>query len=126
MSMGSDSGKIFHFDQVKLVYVLSLVVGLLSALAAALLKNAIHFTSILLTEGISHDSKSYLYLAYPFAGMLFTVIFVKFIIKDPISHGISRVLQAISRNRSVIKPHNIWSSMVASTLTIGTGGSVGA
>lgn len=126
MSMGSDSGKIFHFDQVKLVYVLSLVVGLLSALTAVLLKNAIHITNKFLTEDITHDSGSYLYLAYPLAGMLLTVLFVKYVIKDRISHGISRVLQAISRNRSVIKAHNTWSSLVASTLTIGTGGSVGA
>ncbi len=118
--------KLFEIDQVKLVYFLSLVVGLLSALAAAILKNAIHYTQKLLTGGISTESGSILYLAYPIAGMLLTVLFVKYIVKDNIGHGISRILYAISKKRSYLKRHNTWSSLVASTLTIGFGGSVGA
>ena len=113
-------------DQVKLLYILSLVVGLLSALAAAILKNAIHYTHQILTQGITRESGSYLYLAYPVAGMLLTLIFVRFIVKDNIGHGISRVLHAISKRKSYIKAHNTWSSILASTLTIGFGGSVGA
>jgi CIC family chloride channel protein len=113
-------------DQVKLVYLLSLVVGLLSALAAAFLKNAIHYTHKLLTDGITGESGSYLYLAYPLAGMFLTVILVRYVVKDNISHGISRILYAISRKRSLLKPHNTWSSIAAGTLTIGFGGSVGA
>jgi CIC family chloride channel protein len=123
--------KIFHnslvdIDQVKLVYLLSLVVGLLSALAAALLKNAIHFTHQILTRGITTESGSYLYLAYPLIGMLLTLLFVRYIVKDKISHGISRILYAISKKKGYIKAHNTWTSVVASTLTIGFGGSVGA
>jgi chloride channel protein, CIC family len=123
--------KIFHkrlvdIDQVKLVYLLSFVVGLFSALAAALLKNAIHYTHKILISGITSESGSYLYLAYPIAGMLLTMLFLRFIIKDNIGHGISRVLYAISKKRSYLKAHNVWSSVVASTLTIGFGGSVGA
>jgi CIC family chloride channel protein len=116
----------FEIGQVKLVYLLSFIVGLLSALAAAILKNAIHYTHNILTSGITNESGSYLYLAYPLAGMLLTLLFVRFIIKDNISHGISRILYAISKKGSYLKGHNIWSSIVASTLTIGFGGSVGA
>ncbi|HLN56339.1 MAG TPA: chloride channel protein [Bacteroidales bacterium] len=115
-----------ELDQIKLVYILSLVVGLLSALAAGLLKNAIHYTNHILTHGITRESGGYLYLAYPLAGMLLTVLFVKYAVKDNISHGISRVLYAISKKRSKIRGHNTWSSLAASTLTIGFGGSVGA
>jgi chloride channel protein, CIC family len=123
--------KIFHYkftdlDQVKLVYVLSLIVGLLSALAAALLKNAIHYTHHILTEGITKESGGYLYLVYPVIGMFLTLLFVRYIVKDNIGHGISRVLYAISKKKSYLKVHNTWSSVVASTLTIGFGGSVGA
>jgi chloride channel protein, CIC family len=57
-------------DQTKILYFLSLVVGLLSALAAALLKNAIYSTNKMLTEGITSESGSYFYLAYPMIGML--------------------------------------------------------
>jgi chloride channel protein, CIC family len=115
-----------NIDQVKLIYFLSLVVGLLSALAAAFLKNAIHYTHLFLTNGITSESGGYLYLAYPLFGMTLTLLFVRFIVKDNISHGISRVLYAISKRKGYLRSHNTWSSIVASTLTIGFGGSVGA
>ncbi len=118
--------RFFNIDQVKLVYFLSLVVGLLSAFAAALLKNTIHYTQKVLTEGITGSSGSYLYLAYPVIGMFITLLFVKVVVKDNIGHGISRILYAISKKRSHLKRHNTWSSIVASTITIGFGGSVGA
>jgi CIC family chloride channel protein len=113
-------------DQVTLLYILSLVVGLLSALAAALLKYSIHYIHKLLTEGISTESGSLLYLAYPMAGMFLTFLFVRYVVKDNIGHGISRILYSISRKKSVLSTHNTWSSLVASSLTIGFGGSVGA
>jgi chloride channel protein, CIC family len=113
-------------DQVKLVYILSLVVGLLSAMAAAILKNAIHYTHVILTKGITPESGSYLYLVYPVIGMLITLLFVKYLVRDNIGHGISRVLYAISKKKSYLKPHNTWTSIVATTMTIGFGGSVGA
>ena len=115
-----------EFDQVKVVYFLSLVVGLLSALAAAFLKNTIHFTYVLLTEGMSGKSAGYLYLAFPLLGMFLTVLFVKYVVKDAISHGISRVLYAISKKRGYLRTHNTWSSIIASSITIAFGGSVGA
>jgi CIC family chloride channel protein len=118
--------RLVDLDQEKLVYLLSLIVGLLSALAAALLKNAIHFTNKLLTGGITTGSGSYLYLAYPITGMLLTILFVKYIVRDNIGHGISRILYAISRKKSHLKGHNTWTSLLSSTLTIGFGGSVGA
>jgi CIC family chloride channel protein len=117
---------LFEIDQVKLVYFLSLIVGLLSALAAALLKYSIHYTHKILTEGITTESGSYLYLAYPLIGMFLTFLFVRYIVRDNIGHGISRILFSISRNKSHLKANNTWTSIVASTLTIGFGGSVGA
>jgi len=113
-------------DQIKLLYILSIIVGLLSALAAAFLKNSIHYTHQILTEGITRESGSYLYLVYPFTGMLLTLLFVKFIVRDNIGHGISRILYSISRKNSYLRTHNTWTSIVASTITIGFGGSVGA
>ena len=115
-----------NIDQVKLIYFLSLVVGLLSALAAAFLKNTIHYTHIFLTRGITSESGGYLYLAYPLIGMFLTLLFVSYVVRDKISHGISRVLYAISKRKGHLRTHNTWSSIVASTLTIGFGGSVGA
>ena len=100
--------------------------GLLSALAAALLKYSIHYTHKILTEGITAESGKYLYLAYPMIVMFMTFLFVRYIVKDNIGHGISRILFSISRRKSHLKTHNTWTSIIASTLTIGFGGSVGA
>jgi CIC family chloride channel protein len=118
--------KYFEIDQSRMVYFLSMAVGLLSALAAALLKNSIHYTNRLLTEGITPESGSYFYLAYPVVGILLTMLFVRYIVKDTIKHGVSRVLYAISKKKSRIRSHNNWTSLLATTLTIGFGGSVGA
>jgi CIC family chloride channel protein len=108
------------------VLFLSFLVGLVSGLAALLLKNAIHFTHHFLTHRLHVDSANLLYLAYPAVGILLTVLFVKFFVKDHIGHGVSRILYAISKKNSLIKSHNNYTSIVASTLTIGFGGSVGA
>ncbi|OQB65428.1 MAG: Voltage-gated ClC-type chloride channel ClcB [Bacteroidetes bacterium ADurb.Bin145] len=113
-------------DQVRLLYLLSLLVGFLSALAAAILKNAVHYTHQILTSGITRESGNYLYLAYPITGMFLTVLFVRYVVRDNIGHGISRVLYAISKRKSRLKFHNTWTSIIATTLTIGFGGSVGA
>ncbi len=117
---------LFRIDQTKIIYLLSLVVGLFSALAAAILKNAIHYTNKIVTDAIAQQSTGFIYLFYPTAGMLLTLLFVKYIVKDNIGHGVSRVLYSISRKKSRINRHNTWSSLVAATLTIGSGGSVGA
>ncbi|PIF06372.1 MAG: chloride channel protein [Draconibacterium sp.] len=108
------------------LYVLSLLIGFLSGLAALILKNLVHFVGKQLITLFSVNGISYLYLIYPLIGILLTVLFVRFFVKDDISHGVSKILYAISRKSSRLKPHNIYSSMVASSLTIGLGGSVGA
>lgn len=118
--------KSFLTNQQTLIYILSFLVGLVSALAAVVMKNAIHFTHVLFTQGVMKGAGGVLALAYPLVGILLTVLAVKYLVRDNISHGISRVLYAISKRKSYIKPHNNWSSILTSSLTIGFGGSVGA
>lgn len=108
------------------LYLLAFIVGLFGGLSALLLKNLIHFIAKELTHVIYMEGFSYLYLLYPFIGILLTVVFVKFVIKDDIGHGVSKILNSISQKGSKIRSHNNFSSMVASSLTIGFGGSVGA
>jgi CIC family chloride channel protein len=107
------------------IILLSLITGILGGLAAILLKNTVFYTHELLTHGFKAEEFNLLYLAYPFIGMLLTVLYVKFFVRDNIGHGISRVLYSISKNNSMIRPHNTYSSMIGSTLTVGFGGSVG-
>ena len=113
-------------DQQTQIYILSFVVGLICALAAVVMKNAIHYTHVLFTQGVMRGAGGVLSLAYPLFGIFLTILAVKYMVRDNISHGISRVLYAISRRKSYIKPHNSWSSILTSSLTIGFGGSVGA
>ncbi len=106
--------------------ILSLMVGILTAFSAILLKNAIHFIQHILTDQIEIYDANWLYLIYPAIGILISGLFVKYIVKDDIGHGVTKILFAISQRKSRIKPHNMWSSLVASSITIGFGGSVGA
>ena len=108
------------------LYILSLLIGIFSGIAALVLKNLIHFVAEKLTDWFAVDGISYWYLVYPLIGIFLTVLFVRFVIKDNIGHGVSKILYAISQQGSRLKSHNTWSSMVASSLTIGFGGSVGA
>ena len=90
------------------------------------LKSIIHFIQHLLTGNFNQDGANYLYLLYPVIGILLAGLFVKYIVRDDISHGVTKILYAISQRKSRIKPHNAWTSIVASSVTIGFGGSVGA
>ncbi|SHE77494.1 chloride channel protein, CIC family [Mariniphaga anaerophila] len=118
--------RIARISERQFLYALSIVVGLLSGLAAFLLKSLIHFVAEKLTGLIDVGFTNYLFLVYPLVGIFLTVLFVRYIVKDDIGHGVSKILYSISRQSSRIKPHNTWTSMVASSLTIGLGGSVGA
>ncbi len=115
-----------HIKEKTLVLILALVVGVTGGFAALLLKDIIHHLSGLLTAHIEISNYNYNYLIYPIIGILLSGLFVRYIIRDNISHGVTRVLYALSQNKSRLKPHNIYSSLIASSLTIGFGGSVGA
>ncbi|PLW98209.1 MAG: chloride channel protein [Marinilabiliales bacterium] len=131
MSATSLSGKINvwvnkHINQRQFILLLAFVVGLISGFAAIVLKNTLHYMSHLLTSGFNPETGSWMYILYPVTGIFLTVLFIKFIVRDDLSHGVSKILYAISRRNSIIKPHNTWSSIVTSILTISFGGSVGA
>ena len=103
---------------------LSVLTGILCGLAAVGLKWAIHAIQHGLT-GLFPDSR-WPFLVLPGIGMLLSLLIVRYLVRDNIGHGVTKVLQAVSKNESKIKRHNIWSSLVTSALTIGFGGSVGA
>ena len=106
--------------------VLALLVGILCGLAAVILKLGIHYIHEGITSWFTGEIYNYLYLLYPGVVMLLAMLFVKYVVKDNIGHGVTKVLLAVSKNDSKIRKHNMWTSMVASSVTIGFGGSVGA
>ena len=115
-----------HIHERYFILILSFLIGIFTSLAAILLKEAIHWIQCFLTAHAEVTKANYFYLIYPIIGILLTGLFVKYIVKDDIGHGITKVLYAISQRKSRIKRHNLWSSLVASAITIGFGGSVGA
>ena len=114
-----------HITERRLVLILSFFVGLFSALAALALKFVIrliqqHIASPLIAQN------HFFYFVCPMIGIALAALFVHYIVKDDISHGITKILYAISQRKSIIKAHNMWTSIVGSAITIGFGGSVGA
>ncbi|MCR5071320.1 MAG: chloride channel protein [Bacteroidales bacterium] len=104
---------------------MSLMVGVLSGCAAVILDWSIRTVKHLLNGGF-HANYEWQYLVLPGIGMLVSLLLVRYVIRDNIGHGVTKALLAVSRNDSKIKPHNMWSSMLTSSITIGFGGSVGA
>ena len=115
-----------HVKEKSFVIFLAFLTGLFGGIAALLLKFLIHLISSNLTSHIEITGANYMYLIYPFIGIILATAYVRFFVKDNISHGVTRVLYAISQNKSRLKPHNMYSSVIASAMTIGFGGSVGA
>ena len=105
---------------------ISFLVGIFTACAGLLLKWLIGQIEDLLTHEFVETGANWLYLVYPVIGIWLTMLFIKYIVRDDISHGVTKILFAIARKQSRIKPHNTWTSVAASAITIGFGGSVGA
>ncbi len=115
-----------HVKEKNFVLLLALLIGLLCGFAALALKGLIHFIAHLLTGNFSGVGGNVLFFVYPVIGIIIASLYVRYVVKDNISHGVTRVLQAISQNKSRLKAHNMYSSVIASSITIGFGGSVGA
>lgn len=115
-----------HLSDKQFTLVLAFIVGAFAAIAAFLLHSLIHIIQCLVALGIEKESANWLYLVVPVFGIWLTMLFVKYVVRDNISHGITRILYAISSKQSRLARHNCWSSVIASAITIGFGGSVGA
>ncbi len=108
-----------------LLVFLSMVTGFLAGIAAAIIKHSVKFIENLIDTGIPDNVTNYLYFVYPFIGIALSVLFMHFILRQQVNHGIPSLLYAISKNSGYMKPHNLYSSIVTSALTVGFGGSVG-
>ena len=118
--------RVEHISEKMFMIILALIVGFFAAVAAFVLHWIINQIVLLLTSSFDRTGANWLYLVYPVVGIYLTSLFVRYVVKDNISHGITRILYAISSNKSRLRSHNCWSSVIASAITIGFGGSVGA
>lgn len=117
--------RVKKIDDNKFMMFLSIVVGIVVGFAAVIIKNSVHLIQELLTNNFGSQDHNYLYFAYPAIGILFVVIFTKYIIRRSVGHGIPTTLYAISKNNGRIRRHNMFSSIITSAFTVGFGGSVG-
>ena len=115
-----------HVSEKQFILVLSFMVGICTAFAALLLKGLIHLIQNFLTDHFDATGANWLYLIYPAVGIFLTMLFIRYVVRDDISHGVTKILYAISQKKARIRRHNMYSSVIASALTIGFGGSVGA
>lgn len=115
-----------HITDRQMTIILALFIGFFASVAAFILHFIIKEIQVLLTAGFTTVTYNWLYMVFPVIGIFLTSLFVRYVVKDNISHGITRILYAISSKRSRLKPHNCWTSVIASAITIGFGGSVGA
>lgn len=115
-----------HIKEKTFVLFLALIVGVFCGGAAIVLKMLIHLISEVLLVHISLNRSNWLYIVFPAVGVILSALYVRYVVRDNISHGVTRVLYAISSNKSRLKKHNIYTSVIASSMTIGFGGSVGA
>lgn len=115
-----------HLSHKQFMIALSLAVGLGAALAAWVLKFLIAEIEHMLTSQFDATKANWLFLVYPVVGIYLTALFIKYVVRDDIGHGVTKILYALSRRQGNIRRHNCWSSVIASALTIGFGGSVGA
>ena len=118
--------RIKHLSDRQATIILAFFIGFFASLAAFLLHSLIHEIQQLLTSRFHANTLNWMYLMFPVVGIFLTSLFVRYVVKDNISHGITRILYAISSKQSRLKAHNCWTSVVASAITIGFGGSVGA
>lgn len=115
----------YQFKQKNLILMLSVIVGIFSGLAAVFLKHAVHFVENLVSGVSRFEEQNILYFVLPMLGIFVTFLFLHYFVKEDIGHGVSKILQAISKKDARIKKHNTYSSMIGCSLTVGFGGSVG-
>ncbi len=114
-----------HIADKHFILFLCVIIGVLAAIAAVVLKTIVHYFEGWVRSISGAYNENWLFLIFPLLGIIITVIYVRKVVKDDISHGVSRILYAISRNKGVMKLHNTYSSVVSCAFTSGFGGSVG-
>jgi CIC family chloride channel protein len=117
--------RVKHVSDTQFMILIGVVVGLAVGFSAVIIKNTVYFIEHLLTHNFSRDSFNYLYLLFPTIGILLVVVFTRFILRKPIGHGVPSLLYAISRMGGRIRSHNMFTSAITASITVGFGGSVG-
>jgi CIC family chloride channel protein len=117
--------RVKHIEDRYFIIFLGAFIGVLAGIAAGMLKTIVLFISNHLTSNFKDSDQNFLYLLFPMLGVLLTIIFIKWVIRDDVKHGIPQILYVISRKNSQMKRHKSFSSIIGASLTAGFGGSIG-
>ena len=114
-----------HLTSQQFVYIVSIIIGLLSGLAAVTLKNLTHLIQETFEAGVVHTYHEAFYFIFPLIGLTLTLLIIKYVIKHKVSHGIPSTLHAISKKKGLMERYKMYSSILTAPITVGFGGSVG-
>ena len=114
-----------HISKTTFVYFLSVITGLLAGLGAVLIKNITHIIQNLIEGKLVENYRYGFYFLFPIVGLALTVLIVKFIIRNPLSHGVPMTLRAIAKRKGILRNYQVYASLITAPLTVGFGGSVG-
>jgi CIC family chloride channel protein len=114
-----------HLTSQQFIYIVSIIIGLLSGLAAVTLKNLTHLIQHTFEAGIVHTYHEAFYFIFPLIGLFLTLIMIKYVIKHRVSHGIPSTLHSISKKKGIMERYKMYSSIFTAPITVGFGGSVG-
>uniref|UniRef100_UPI0032173BCF chloride channel protein n=1 Tax=uncultured Draconibacterium sp. TaxID=1573823 RepID=UPI0032173BCF len=115
-----------HLSERGFITILSILVGILAGIGAVIIKNTVWLTQRLVHSlVVSNEVVNYLYFALPIVGITLAIIVIKYVVRSEVRHGIPNVLHSISKRKGRVSNHNLYSSVIASSLTVGFGGSVG-
>ncbi len=114
-----------HISNKQFTNIASAIIGLLAGLGAVILKNLTHFIQNLLEGGFIKQMHQAFYFIFPIIGFLLVLLFIKYVVRKKVGHGIPSTLYAISKQKGIMPKHQMWASLVSAPLTVGFGGSVG-
>jgi CIC family chloride channel protein len=117
--------RVRHISDRTFMIFLSIIIGFTAGIAAVVIKRSVHFIAHTLRNNAFVEDYHVGYVILPALGLLLVVLFIKYVLRQPVRHGIPNVLYGISKNNGHIRPHNMFSSIIASAITVGFGGSVG-
>jgi CIC family chloride channel protein len=103
----------------------SILVGLSSGLAAIVLKYFVHSIEWMVTFTSGNYEEFFIFACFPLIGILLTVCYVKFFLKNPLKRGSAEIGYAIIKKSSVLPPEDMYAHLITSGLTVGFGGSLG-
>ncbi|MFC2109575.1 chloride channel protein [Bacteroidota bacterium] len=114
-----------HITNQQFIYLVSILIGLLSGLAAVTIKNLTHLIQEGLDYGFIQNYHKAFYFIFPLIGLFITLLIIKYVLKRKVSHGIPSTLHAISKRKGIMERSKIYSSVLTAPITVGFGGSVG-